>query len=212
MNKGAALFVSGLAVGIAATKGTEYVLSNPKVQEFIANAKKKFQKEVEETPEVVEEIQSVIIPVDEKTISTGFSFSTAEAIVEDVKEKVVDIVEDVKEDLEEKPSKKRGRKKKVEEPKLDKKKEGKKKKYDIPPYEISQSAFSSNEPSFEKVIIWYDDVTDTFRKNDGTIIEYNEAIDICGSDNVTSYLDDDAKRFLYIRNEQNGIDYEIIKE
>ena len=82
------------------------------------------------------------------------------------------------------------------------------KKWDIPPYEISQETFLSNEPKFEKMIIWYDEATGAFSKNDGTTFEDPELY--LGENNLKSYIAS-SEPFIYIRNEPNGVDFEIFK-
>lgn len=82
------------------------------------------------------------------------------------------------------------------------------KKWDIPPYEISQETFLSNEPKFEKMIIWYDEATGVFSKNDGTTFEDPELY--FGANNLKSYVAS-SEPFIYIRNESNGVDFEIFK-
>lgn len=188
------MLISGLCLGIAATKGTEYLLANPKVQEFIDNAKKRFKKE---EPEQEPEIKTTIIPLDLE-ISTKDISEKAKEIFETVDQVKDEVVDSIKETVEEvkKPAKKRGRKK----------------KYEIPCYEITQAQFTSIEPSFEKEIVWYDDATETFADHTGGTIEYNEAMTLFGADILEPFLSDETRRFLYVRNEPSSIDYEIVKE
>lgn len=193
MKKGVLIFAGGLLMGIGATKGTEILLANPKVQELIDNAKKKFKKE-EPTPEQTESIMNLEVSMEDISNRAKELLVKASETVEEVVDTSKDIVSEV---VETKPAPK---------------KRGRKKKYSIPPYEITQAQFSSVEPAFEKVIFWYDNETEAFTKNDGSVMDYSEAARLFGAENLDNYISDDTKRFLYIRNETELTDFEIIKE
>jgi len=82
-------------------------------------------------------------------------------------------------------------------------------KYDIPPYQIGQEAFLSNDPSYEKVVLWWDSELDVF-SNELDIIEYDVKTKL-GEMNIKRFKADDQMSFMYIRNENLEKDYELVK-
>lgn len=152
---------------------------------------------------------------------------TLEEELVDITSKIADVFELKPAEEEEKP---------VEEPKPNKKKKSKEidipeedekpkkrtrktksvdtetaKKYAIDPYEITQDIFGSTAtPTFEKFIIWYDPETSIFTRNDGT--EFDDATRFLGAVNIEKFVNDSDVRFMYIRNEHEGVDFELIKE
>lgn len=82
-------------------------------------------------------------------------------------------------------------------------------KYDIPPYQIGQEAFLSNDPNYEKVVLWWDSELDVF-SNELDIIEYDVKTKL-GEMNIKRFKADDQMSFMYIRNENLEKDYELVK-
>lgn len=87
--------------------------------------------------------------------------------------------------------------------------EAEKPKYDIPPYEIGQEAFISQEPKFEKRVLWWDTELNEFSdEQDDILYDKNTFL---GESNIKRFLEDEEITFMYIRNENNEIDFELVK-
>ena len=216
MNKNILIFASGLITGVIATKLYEEVQKRVNVKQCSEDP---HSERIDiSIPEVVKEHSETerVEPEDEPFFSYEEDFPDPDKLPEDLMSEFDYIYPDENGDIvinpgeEELSSEYRETTEKINailnEAFEDTETDGSK-KWDIPPYEISQETFLSNEPKFEKMIIWYE-ATGAFSKNDGTTFEDPELY--FGENNLKSYIAS-SEPFIYIRNEPNGVDFEIFK-